>query len=355
MAEQIPSTSLHATSHKPDVNPDFAEFFEQMITESGGDPDSLNSALVREIMHTAIKLVRDDADTAELKVISRSLKELRYAYKVFRQYEGIRKVSIFGSARTPEDHATFKACVDFSRQIVDDGWMVITGAGPGIMHAGHAGSGKQASFGVAIRLPFEATANEVIEGDPKLIVFRYFFTRKLIFMSQSHAIALFPGGFGTQDEGYEALTLIQTGKAPLMPIVMIDEPGGTYWKEWDRYTREHLLANKLISPDDLRLYYLTDDPADAARHIEAFYRNYHSQRFVRDTLVMRLNHKLSDTAMAALNEEFGDLVTRGAIEQGPALPQEDDFLNRPRLYFHFRKSAYGRLRLMIDRINELSD
>ena len=220
-AEEAPDVPL--TPPGP-ADQDTIAALDALIADAGADPADHRSKNIREIMHTALKLVRDGSDTGEVKLISRSMKELRYALKVFRPYRDTPKISIFGSARTPEDHPDYVAAVDVSKAMAAAGWMVITGAGDGIMRAGHGGAGKEASFGVAIRLPFETNANDFIVGDPKLITFRYFFTRKLMFMWESAAIALFPGGFGTQDEGFEALTLIQTGKAPLVPIVLVDAP-----------------------------------------------------------------------------------------------------------------------------------
>jgi uncharacterized protein (TIGR00730 family) len=303
-------------------------------------------------MHTAVELVRDGASDGEMKLISRSLKELRYALKVFRDYADTPKVSIFGSARTPEDHPAYQTAETFARAMAGAGWMVITGAGDGIMRAGHGGAGREASFGVGIRLPFETSANDYIDGDAKLITFRYFFARKIIFMWQADAVVLFPGGFGTQDEGFEALTLIQTGKAPLLPIVLVDAPDGQYWRHWDRYVRDELLAPGLISPEDLNLYTITDDPDAAAREVQRFYRNYHSQRMVGDDLVLRLHRPLTEAQLAALNRDFADLVTEGTIQQGGAFDIEDDHLELPRVYFQFTRRDYGRLRLMIDRIND---
>lgn len=325
---------------------------DRVIAEAGGEPESADGMRIRELMHTALKLIRDGADLGELKLLSRSMKELRYAMKVFRKYENARKISIFGSARTRPDDPVYHAAQQFSQQMAGAGWMVITGAGDGIMRAGHGGAGREASFGVAIRLPFETSANDVIAGDAKLITFRYFFTRKLMFMWQAHAVALFPGGFGTHDEGFEALTLMQTGKAPLAPIVMIDREGGSYWREWHDYVQRQLLGAQMISPQDLNLYHLASDPQDAARHVLHFYRNYHSQRFVQDTLVLRLLRPLRDEQVAALNEEFAPLVAEGRIEQGGPMEPEREHLELPRLAFTFTKRDYGTLRAMIDRIND---
>jgi hypothetical protein len=328
------------------------EQFDRLIVEAGGDPGTLSGKVVREMLHTAIKLIHDEADEGELKLISRSMKELRYALKVFRAYRHVPKVSIFGSARTAETHPQYRAAVQFSRAMAAAGWMVITGAGDGIMRAGHGGAGRAASFGVAIRLPYETNANEYIFGDQKLVTFRYFFTRKLIFMWQAQAVVLFPGGFGTQDEGFEALTLIQTGKAPLVPIVMIDEPGGKYWEQWQRYVDDALMRPGLIGAEDRHLYFMTDDPAVAARHVLDFYRNYHSQRFVHDVLVIRMRRPLTAEQVQWLNEEFSALVAEAAIEQGGPREGESDWLELPRVYFTFTRRGYGVLRLFIDRINE---
>ena len=347
----------------PDATPPTADAhtidaIDRLITEAGGDPSQLHGKNVREILHTGLKLLRDQSSLGEVKLISRSLKELRYALKVFRPYLDAPKISVFGSARTPEEHPDYQAAVRFSKTMAESGWMVITGAGDGIMRAGHGGAGKEASFGVAIRLPFETNANDYIVGDPKLVTFRYFFTRKLIFMWMSHAVALFPGGFGTQDEGFEALTLIQTGKAPLVPIVMVDAPGshaaGTgYWLHWDKYITKSLLENGWISPEDKNLYFITDDPAVAARHVHNFYRNYHSQRFVRDQLVLRIRRPLTTLQVEALSAEYSDLIVEGQIQQTGPLEGERDHLQLPRLHFHHTKHGYGRLRGMIDQINQL--
>jgi uncharacterized protein (TIGR00730 family) len=341
---------------KPTADADMIAAMDELVTRAGGDPSRLYGKNIREVLHTGLKLIRDEANLGEVKLISRSLKELRYALKVFRPYHDAPKISVFGSARTPEEHPDYQTAVRFSKTMAESGWMVITGAGDGIMRAGHAGSGKDSAFGVAIRLPFETNANDVIVGDPKLVTFRYFFTRKLIFMWMSHAIALFPGGFGTQDEGFEALTLIQTGKAPLVPIVMVDAPGsheaGTgYWMHWDNYVTRSLLDNGWISPEDQNLYFVTDDPAAAARHVQDFYHNYHSQRFVRDELVLRIRRPLTEKQLDQLTEDYADLIVDGRIQQGGPLPGERDHLHLPRLHFHHTKHGYGKLRAMIDQVN----
>jgi len=326
----------------------------ETVVALGADPDHLRGKILRELMHTTTKLAEEAVDVGELKLMSRSLKELRYALKVFRPYKHIRKISIFGSARTPNDHPDYLAAVDFAREMARHRWMVITGAGDGIMRAGHHGAERKASFGVSINLPFETNANDIIAGDSKLITFRYFFTRKLMFMWTSSAVALFPGGFGTQDEGFEALTLIQTGKAPILPIVMIDAPGQDYWKHWDNYVRYALLDKGWISPEDLNLYKVFDDPAEAAEHVRAFYRNYHSSRFVLDTQVLRLQRPLTDQQIDRLNAEFAVLVKEGKITQtGPLKEEHGDYPGLTRLQWTSTKRGYGTLRKLIDTVNEM--
>jgi predicted Rossmann-fold nucleotide-binding protein len=233
--------------------------------------------------------------------------------------------------------------------------MVITGAGDGIMKAGHGGAGPEASFGVAIRLPFEQKTNEIIADDAKLINFRYFFTRKLMFMKEASAVALFPGGFGTQDEGFEALTLIQTGKAPLIPIVMLEQPGGTYWPQWRAYVAAELLRNGMINAEDMYLFRITDDVGVAVREVVQFYRVYHSMRYVGEDLILRLVRPLSDATLRRLNGEFGGIVTAGGIEQCTILPDENgEYPDLPRIKLRFDRRSCGLLRRCIDLINQES-
>jgi len=324
-----------------------------LIAECGGGH---NEDLVADIIETALKLLKDVEHRGDVRVIQTAVRELRYAFKLFEPYADVRKVTIFGSARTQPGKVEYRQTVDFARRIAEAGWMVITGAGPGIMQAGHEGAGVEKSFGANIRLPWEQGANPVIAEDKKLVTFKYFFTRKLTFIRQSHAIALFPGGFGTLDEAYETLTLMQTGKSQLMPLVLVDKPGGTYWKAWDKTVREHLLRNQLICPEDLNLYQVTDDTAEAVRLITRFYRNYHSSRFVRDLLVIRLQHTPSASALKALNEDFADLIEGEPVKAISATPEEvedGDMPDLPRIAFGFKRRAYGRLREMIDVLNGL--
>ncbi len=333
---------------------DIVEALNGLIERVAGETESFDRRLVRELMTAALKLIPDGRDTGELKLMTAAIKELRYAYRVFGDYPEPHKVTIFGSARTNKDHPDYLAAIDFGREMAQAGWMIITGAGGGIMEAGHVGPGREASFGVAIRLPFETTANEVIAGDEKLIHFRYFFTRKLMFLSQAEAVVLFPGGFGTLDEAYETLTLVQTGKASPVPIVMVEGVGGCYWRQWEETVRINLLSRGLIGEDDLHLYHIASDPADAVEHILKFYRNYHSSRYVRDDFVIRLRHKIDDAGVAALNDEFANIVKEGSIVQRGAYDVETEHRDLPRIAFTHTRNNFGKVRQLIDRINEIA-
>src|SRR5881296_2553525 len=304
---------------KPPADPELRRRIEELIEYKGGGH---NSDLVVDIVENALKLLHDVEARGDVRVIQTALRELRYAFKLFAPHAATRKVTMFGSARTLPSKTEYQHAVEFARKIAAEGWMVITGAGPGIMQAGHEGAGLENSFGANIRLPWEQSANPIIQKDKKLITFKYFFTRKLTFVRHSDAIVLFPGGFGTMDEGYEALTLMQTGKSRIMPLVLMDRQGGTYWRTWDKHIREHLLRNQFISPDDLNLYHITDSCEDAVKVITRFYRNYQSMRFVKDLLVMRLKHKPTETAIEGLNLDFADIINAGKIEPIEPTPEE---------------------------------
>lgn len=347
------SKSSRRSRTRPSSHPALESQIRDLIQAAG---DGHHPDLVADMMDSALRVLRDIEHRGDVRVIQTALRELRYAFKVFAPFAGRRKVTIFGSARTDSGRAEYRQAVEFGRQMAAAGFMVITGAGGGIMHAGHEGAGPDMSFGVNIRLPWEQSANPVIERDRKLITFKYFFTRKLTFIRHSDAIALFPGGFGTLDEGYEALTLMQTGKSQLMPLVLIDPPGGDFWKTWDRHIRDHLLGNRLISPEDLNLYQITDRPEQAVRWITRFYRNYHSSRFVGNELVIRLQHAPSETALAALNEDFAEIIPGEPVRVVEATPEEredDDVVSLPRIALGFDRKSYGRLRELIDRLNGL--
>ncbi len=312
-----------------------------------------NTDLLSQMMVTICRLAADGTDRGDVKILNFALRELRYAFKVFEQYQGVPKVSIFGSARTSEEHPQYQQAKRFAELIQRHGWMVITGAGDGIMRAGHQGATRKSSFGVAISLPFEQSTNTFIEGDPKLVNFKYFFTRKLIFVKEAGAIVLFPGGFGTQDEGFESLTLVQTLKSVPVPIVLCDEPGGTYWQHWRTYVKAELLGEGMIDEADMDLFYITDKAEDAVEEILKFYRCYHSSRFVGDQCVFRLNTALSADTLARINESFSDILLGGCYEQvdHPLDGEEGAHPDKARLVFSFNRRSAGRLRKLIEVIN----
>lgn len=323
----------------------------ELVAEWGCDG---RNPLIEEMLITALKLGHDENSVADLKLINRALKEMRASSKVFHPYQAERKVAVYGSARTPPGQPEFEAAKEFSDKMSEHKFMTITGAGDGIMGAAQQGAGRDNSFGLNIRLPFEQGANETIIGDHKLITYNYFFTRKLAFVKESDAAALFPGGFGTMDEGFEVLTLIQTGKASVFPVVMVDAPGGSYWKTFQQFVREHLGRLKLISEEDFNLFKITDSVDEAVEEILHFYRVFHSYRFVGKKMVVRLRQKLSDRQLGQLDSEFADLLESGHFELGEALPAErnEEALHElPRLIFTVHRGKAGRLRQLINRIN----
>jgi uncharacterized protein (TIGR00730 family) len=327
---------------------------EELVDGLNPDASEELRGYVAEIAFTAVRLLDGNTPLGDVKLLNAALRELRYAFRVFAPYRHTRKVTVFGSGRKPEESPECTQADRFARLIADRGFMVITGAGGGIMQAAQAGAGRERSFGLNIRLPFEQMANETIRNDPKLLTFRYFFTRKLLFMKEADAVALFPGGFGTNDEAYECLTLIQTGKAPLIPVVCIDPPGGDFWRHRRRYFEKRLLSEGMISPEDLNLFRVTDDVSQAVEEIERFYRVYHSSRYVREKLVLRLTQAPRPEVLGELERSFRDILVTGGFElrDGP-LPEENEppLAALPRLVFHFNRLSFGRLRELVDVLN----
>jgi len=312
------------------------------------------SELIERIKESADKLARDQTSRGDLKILSRALRELRYAFKVFTPYRNARKVAVFGSARTPAEMPAYQQAVEFGRAMAESEWMVVTGAAQGIMEAGHVGAGRKHSMGLNILLPFEQAANPIIAGDAKLVHMKYFFTRKLMFVKETNAICLLPGGFGTLDEGLEVITLLQTGKRDMIPVVFLDEPGGDYWGGFQQFVEDHLLRDEMIDPDDLAMYRLTDRVDEAVGEILQFYRVYHSMRYVHAQLVIRLQHSLSGELLERVNDEYADLLEKGRYVLSDPLPaekDEPDLARLPRLVFHFNRRSFGRLRKLIDLIN----
>jgi uncharacterized protein (TIGR00730 family) len=310
--------------------------------------------LLFEILTSAVRLAGDDADRLDLKITNSALKEMRLAFRLFAPYRDIPKVTIFGSARTAPDDPLYEQTRELASTLANQGWMVVTGAGPGIMAAGVEGAGPESSIGVTISLPFEKGANAFLATDDKLVEMKYFFTRKLMLMKESAGFAVLPGGFGTLDEAFELLTLLQTGKAAPAPIVLLELPGGSYWKAWERFLVEEVLARGLISEHDFSLFRITDDVAAATDEILGFYASYHSIRFVGDVLVVRLSHAPDDVLLKRINADFADILATGRIERSEPRPAEvssNDHLDLPRIAFHFDRLNYGRLRQLIDVLN----
>jgi uncharacterized protein (TIGR00730 family) len=336
---------------KPAADPELQKRIQELIQYKGG---GYNESDVADLIENSLKMLTDVKDSGDVRIIKIAVRELRYAFRLFAPYIGKRKVTIFGSARLQPSAPEYQQAVEFGRKISQAGFMVITGAGSGIMQAGNEGAGPAKSFGVNIRLPWEQAANPVIAEDKKLVTFRYFFTRKLIFIRHSDALVLFPGGFGTFDEGYEAITLMQTGKSQLMPVVLVDKPGGVFWKTWDANVRSQLLKAKLISPEDTSLYQITDNVDEAVNIINRFYNNCHSTRFVKDHLVIRLKRTPPSSALAAMTKDFADVIVDGKIEAIQPTPDEvedNDNLDLARITFPFNRRDYGRLRQLIDLLN----
>jgi uncharacterized protein (TIGR00730 family) len=326
-----------------------AELVERAETEAE------NSDVVFELIASAVRLARDRADRGDLKIASAALKEMRDTFHLFAPYRTGRKVAMFGSARTQPDDPLYDQARRCAAAIAARDWMVITGAGPGIMEAGIEGAGPDRAFGVSIRLPFEATSSQLIADDPKLLSFRYFFTRKLAFIKEADGFVLLPGGFGTLDEAFELLTLVQTGKAQPGPIVLLDIPGGTYWSRWREFLEHEMLTRGYISDVDLDMVHTTDDADAAVDEIVGFFANYQSQRFVRGRLVLRLRRAPDADALAALTTEFSDILARGAIERVEASSEEvadDDDLHLERVALWFDRFGWARLRRLIDRLND---
>jgi len=316
--------------------------------------DFVNADQFAGILRTLLKLAQDDAERGDLKILNRAMQELRHAFRVFAPYRHMRKVSIFGSTRVRESDPYYHLARSVAQELAQAGFMVITGAGPGIMQAGHDGAGREKSFGVNIRLPSVQDANPFIRNDPKLMNFHFFFTRKLMFVKEADVVVIFPGGFGTHDELLESITLAQTGKSQLVPIVLMDLPDGSYWSRWQEFLRDDVMSRGYIVEREMTFFRIRTSAESAVREITGFYRNFHSYRFVKQDLVIRLNHPPPAGLIDRLNLEFADIVTDGKVRQTEPLPEEaddSDKLHLHRLLMRFNREDYARLRQMIDVIN----
>jgi uncharacterized protein (TIGR00730 family) len=324
---------------------DLAEFLAQL-------PAHRQSQWIQRALAVLMRMSGEEIDRLDWKILTKSIEDMEKGFQTFYPYRHIRKITIFGSARITAGSSEYQLAREFARRIVKAGFMVLTGAGGGIMQAGNEGAGRNHSFGLNIKLPFEQASNPFIDAE-KLIDFKYFFTRKLFFLRETDAVALFPGGFGTQDEAFETLTLSQTGKYGPAPLVLIDEPQGDYWQNWQKKITKNLLERKLINAEDINLYTITNNLDVACKTISNFYRVYHSSRYVGQQFVMRLNAELSEPQVGQLNEEFEDILLGGKIDKSRALPPEmnDETAHLPRLVFEFDPRKYGRLYQLIKRVN----
>jgi uncharacterized protein (TIGR00730 family) len=337
----------------PLSRPDSLSMAQQVLSYRGRD---LRSLLLKDILVNGLKCQSDDLDVLDLKVINRALAEFRHAARIFKPYRNVRKVSMFGSARISPHSTHYRTAVAVGRLLAGAGFMVITGAADGIMRAGIEGAGAANSFGVNILLPFEQGANDLIRDDPKVMRFKYFFTRKVFFVMEADAVVLFPGGFGTHDEGFEVLTLLQTGKAPPMPVVLVELPGEDYWDSWDQFVRHQLLERRLISPADRSFYHIVHSPEEAVDRVTSYYRVFHSLRQVGDQLVIRLERELAEGDLAKLTSGFADIIEDGEIEPTGPLPDENDepaLLAKPRIVFRYNHKSAGRLNELVWKINEI--
>lgn len=343
----LPDNPSDSGNHKPLDTSASAPPESHLITDRIAD-------LVEQIKDSADKLVHDHTSRGDMKILSRTLRELRYAFRVFSPYRGRRKVTVFGSARTRPQEPAYQTAVEFGRAMARKNWLVITGAASGIMEAGHVGAGRENSMGLNIMLPFEQYANPVIAGDPKLVHMKYFFTRKLMFVKECDAVCCLPGGFGTLDEALEVLTLLQTGKRDMVPVVLLDAPGGEFWSDFQKYIERRLLGGGMISPEDFSLYKVTDNVDVAVQEIMQFFRVFHSMRYVRNKLVLRLKRTPPDGWLETINDKFADILTSGEFQlTGPLNEERDetDLQKYPRLVFRFNRRSLGRLRQLVDFIN----
>jgi uncharacterized protein (TIGR00730 family) len=348
------TAGVEVVTPEEELDPRHEHLVDELLDSVGV---SARRELYRAILGTVVHLAEERTDALDLKLASAALAEMAEAFKVFRPFRDARKVAFFGSARTLSEDPLYLQARQLAERMAGHGWMVVTGAGPGIMAAGMEGAGQARSLGVNIRLPHEQGANLFIAQDPKLVEMRYFFTRKLMLIKESDGYAVLPGGFGTLDEAFELLTLLQTGKAQPAPLVLLDIPQGTYWRGWRRFVEEEVTARGFVEADDHSLYKVTADVDEAARELLGFFRNYHSVRWVGDLLVVRLHKAPTRSQLSDLNDRFGDIVVSGTIRPTKPLSPErsgDDHLELPRLALRFDRMHYGRLRQLIDALNALA-
>jgi len=351
-----PARPRHQTTYNDDLDAELTRLIKKYSV-------SKNSDLLLEMLCAAWKMDREYAPRLDMKIAARTLREIRFAFRLFAKHLHRRKATIFGSARLNVDCEECRMAKRLGSLLAEHGWMVITGAGSGIMEAGHTGAGSENSIGLNIQLPWEQSVNPVIEGTDRVMTFKYFFTRKLMFVKSSHAIIFFPGGFGTQDECFESLTLIQTGKSPIVPMVMV-EAGETYWTDWMKFVKANLLDRGMISPEDTSLFRIVQDEKEAYDEVARFYHNFHSARYVKQWLVVRMVREVPDAVVERWNADFKDILSngKGRIEKCEPFPHEQDDIpveredpltkTLPRIKMLFNRRDFGRLRMLIDQINK---
>ena len=360
---------MKAVGQRTDLQDSMNNIMELHFTHTNGVADTViqelidlvggieHADIVREMILAALKAGQEDGCRGDLKQMNLTLKEMRFTSKVFAPYRQVRKVTVFGSARVKPEEPVYQMARQLGRELVSAGHMVITGGGPGIMQAVNEGAGPEKSFGVNIRLPFEQKPNPVIDGNPRSITYKYFFNRKVAFLKEAHAVVLLPGGFGTQDEAMETVTLVQTGKRYPLPLILVDIPGGTYWQRWFDFLENQLLEPGYVNKTDFSLFEQVHSAAEAVSRISRFYRIYHSLRYVDERLVIRLNTELDSQTVQNLNNSFSDILTPGgSIQPGLAQPEEADepeIAHLPRLVIDFNNTDFGRLRQLIDRLNQI--
>jgi uncharacterized protein (TIGR00730 family) len=346
---------LEKVAHVEQRNRPLADLGSQIDEWLRSQNDFVNADQFAGILRTLLKLAQDNAERGDLKILNRTLQELRHAFSIFAPYRHMRKVSIFGSTRVAESDPYYHLARRVGQELAQAEFMVITGAGPGIMQAGHEGAGREKSFGVNIRLPWVQDANPFIRNDPKLMNFHFFFTRKLMFVKEADAVVIFPGGFGTHDELLESITLAQTGKSQLVPVILMDLLDGTYWSRWKEFLRDDVMSRGYISEREMTFFRIHTSAEAAVDEIKTFYSNFHSYRFVKHDLVIRLNNPPTPALIDRLNRDFADILTKGKVRQTEPLPAEaddPDKLHLHRLLMRFNREDHARLRQMIDVINE---
>ncbi len=331
---------------------------ERLVADLAREQSPKRLEVIHDIFRAAVKLAQESTGTLNLKIAAATLKELRFSFKVFYPHRLSPKITVFGSARSVPGDSIYELTKQFAKVAAQKKYMIITGGGPGVMAAGNEGVGAEGGFGLNIRLPFEQLPNPFINPKNRLIHYKYFFTRKLFLIKEAAAFVLFPGGFGTFDEAFELLTLLQTGKTNLIPMVLLEPEGFGFWQAFEKWVDKEMIQRNFISPSDLNFFKVFYQPQQAMEHIERFYRNYHSMRFVKDLLVIRLRKKMSDATLTPLIRKFDFIAPKADFHFSAPLPiesNEPELKDLNRLVFTFERKDFGGLRSLIDYLNEYNE